>query len=396
MSTKAILSLQEKVKNRFNSPVGSLKSFHQLALETGLSVQTLRRFFGKISGGNSLSYSTLSLLAKYCGYLDWEHFYKDYFENTESNLEKDKEYIRNMSVFFEAGQKHDIDYYRDTAITDTLNGYAKIIYKSEDTLVYFHHQYSQNNWATDYIYAWIPNYNLFAQDYYRKIIRQKADLTTNPIVRLSQLNFLLFGDFLSCGNVKYTPTESEWERTYNNYRKLHFYMPFHEMRYTSLKLIRAFGNEDFSEYKQILENYLLELKEKVNTDFQMQELKLFLANTIILLGDISAAYKLIEEFPLDGLHDVTDSLHYYGVNTSFAMNTINLINVLKHNKIFIDLEAAPDENDFLYHDYNAHFQNIISCHLNKGNNSLKQDTFTLIQKTNYRVFSDVEYRLNIK
>jgi len=74
MSTKTILSLQEKVKSSFNSPVGSLKSLQQLALVTGLSVQTLRRFFGKISGGNSLSYSTLSLLAKYCGYLDWEHF----------------------------------------------------------------------------------------------------------------------------------------------------------------------------------------------------------------------------------------------------------------------------------------------------------------------------------
>ena len=396
MSTKAMFSLQEKVKNRFNSPVGSLKSFQLLALETGLSVQTLRRFFGKISGGNSLSYSTLSLLAKYCGYLDWEHFYKDYLENTESNLEKDKEYIRNMSVFFEAGQKHDIDYYRDTAITDTLNGYVKIIYKSEDTLVYFHHQYSQNNWATDYIYAWIPNYNLFAQDYYRKIIRNKADTTTSPIVRLSQLNFLLFGDFLSCGNVKYTPTEAEWEKTYNDYRKLRFYMPFHEMRYTSLKLIRAFGNGDFSEYNKILENYLLELEEKINTDFQRQELKLFLANTIILLGDISTAYKLIEEFLLDGLQDETNSLHYYGVNRSFVMNTINLINVLKQNRIVNIVEGTSDKNDFLYRDYNAHFQNIISYLVNKGSNSLKQDTACLVQKTNYRVFSNVEYRLKIK
>lgn len=115
-----------------------------------------------------------------------------------------------------------------------------------------------------------------------------------------------------------------------------------------------------------------------------------------MLGDISTAYKLIEEFPLDGLNDVTDSLHYYGVNTLFVMNTINLLNVLKHNKILIDLEATPEENDFLYHDYIAHFQNIISCHLNKGDNSLKQDTFTLIQKTNYRVFSNVGFRHNIK
>lgn len=396
MSTKAILSLQEKVKNKFNSPVGSLKSFQQLAIDTGLSVQTLRRFFGKITGGKSLSYSTLSLLAKYCGYLDWDHFYKDDFENTEPNLEKDKEYIRNMSVFFEAGQKHDIDYYRDTAITDTLNGYAKIIYKSEDTLVYFHHQYSKNNWATDYIYAWIPNYNLFAQDYYRKIIRNKADSTANPIVRLSQLNFLLFGHFLSCGNVKYTPTEAEWEKAYNDYRKLHFYMPFHEMRYTSLKLIRAFGNGDFSEYKQILENYLLELKEKVNTDFQMQELKLFLANTIVLLGDIFTANKLTEEFPMDGLHDVTDSLHYYGVNRSFVMNTINFINVLKHYKILIDLKAEPYENDFLYHDYNKHLECIISSLARKPSGFLDENTTSLVQKTNYQIFSNMAHRLVIK
>ena len=195
-----------------------------------------------------------------------------------------------MSVLFEAGQKHDIDYYRDTAITDALNGYAKIIYKSEDTLVFFHHQYSQNNWATDYIYAWIPNYNLFAQDYYRKVIRNKAGSTTNPIVRLSQLNFLLFGDFLSCGNVKCTPTESEWEKSNNDYRKLRIYMSFHEMRYTSLKLIRAFRNAHLNEYNQTLGNYLLDLKENVTSDFQRQELKLFLANTVLdqeqFLGDL--------------------------------------------------------------------------------------------------------------
>ena len=40
--------LKISIKNTFSKPLNSIKSFEELAHETNVSSQTLRRFFGKI------------------------------------------------------------------------------------------------------------------------------------------------------------------------------------------------------------------------------------------------------------------------------------------------------------------------------------------------------------
>ena len=77
------------------------------------------------------------------------------------------------------------------------------------------------------------------------------------------------------------------------------------------------------------------------------------------------------------------------------MNTLNLINVLKQSRIINIVKGTSVKNDFLYKNYNAHFQNIISFLASKKSGFLDSNTPTLVQKTNYQIFSNIEYRLVI-
>lgn len=136
--------LKISIKNTFSKPLNSIKSFEELAHETNVSSQTLRRFFGKIDKEKGISKTSLSLLCIYVGYNDWDNFLKNYETQICVN-DTDKNYIENMAVFFRNGEKYNINYHQNTLTADTLNDYAKIIYKSKENIEYFYQLYHENN-----------------------------------------------------------------------------------------------------------------------------------------------------------------------------------------------------------------------------------------------------------
>ena len=89
----------------------------------------MRRFFGKIEQHNKTSTTTLSLLSKFVGFQDWTTFLQE-LQNENKISEREKVAIENMSVFFKNGEKYNTDYFQETNTVDTLNDYAKIIYKN--------------------------------------------------------------------------------------------------------------------------------------------------------------------------------------------------------------------------------------------------------------------------
>ena len=95
--------LKHAIKDRFGKPLNSVKSFEELAVSTRLSVQTLRRFFGKIDLDKNVGFTSLSLLCKYVGFEDWQAF-SSYIIQLDSVSNKDKNYIESMSAFFENGE----------------------------------------------------------------------------------------------------------------------------------------------------------------------------------------------------------------------------------------------------------------------------------------------------
>lgn len=350
LNSEAKEELKTLVKRKFSKPLDSLKSFEELSEETKLSVQTLRRIFGKIEANKNTFTSSLSLLCKYVEYQDWETFIATY--TIEKNIAVDhKMLIDSMSVFFKNGEKYNTDYFQKTSIVDTLNDYAKIIYSSKENLEYFYKIYKNNNWATDYILAWIPNYNFFGQDWFRKILQDKLQRTNISHVKLSQSNFLCFGAFLSENQSEFNDHFQNIEVHYQNSKKDFNYLPYHEMRYTTVRLM---SNPENSE--KLIFDYLQKLEMQNYPKENYQELLIFFANTLFWLEKHEEAYEILKKAKsyLEQFNQKS-ILHYYGMNMAFVKITFSLIYLANKSRNIENFKIKnsdfSDYADLLYHDY---------------------------------------------
>ncbi|MDO5510142.1 MAG: hypothetical protein Q4F57_05560 [Weeksellaceae bacterium] len=345
------------MKTEFAKPLNSQKSFEELADLTLLSSQTLRRFFGKIEQHNRTSTTTLSLLSRFVGYQDWNQFLQ-YHTNEKSISVKDKTAIENMAVFFTNGEKYNTDYFQKTITVDTLNDYARVIYAKQENVQYFYQLYCKNNWATDYILSWIPNYNYYGKRWFREILQDKMLRTEKAHVRLAQGNFIHFGAWLSEDrDFDYTASYDRLKIFYKAYKKEFDYMPYHEMRFCTISLIEAKRNG--KPVEKTVATYLKTLREKGFSAEGNLELLTFYCNTLFWLQEYEIAYQIIQEikptynnFQND---DAKDFLHYFGVNRAFVKITFALVYLANDNLDVGDFELQHgdfnDEADFLFHDY---------------------------------------------
>lgn len=378
------------VRSKFAKPLNSQKSFEELSELTNLSSQTLRRFFGKIEQHNNTTTTTLSLLSKFVGYQDWSSFLQD-FHNENKISERVKIAIENMNVFFRNGEKYNTDYFQETNTVDTLNDYAKIIYASKENLEYFYKLYQNNNWATDYILGWIPNYNYYGQDWFRKILLDKSEKTKISHVKLSQTNFLHFGAFLSNCDFDFEENFSRLQNYYSDYKKDFDYMPYHEMRFCTIRLIEAKRkNEPIT---KIIWEYLECLKSQNYTKTNFHEILIFFCNSLFWLQEFEIAFGIINEAKtyLKDLmkQNKQNSFHYFGINRAFVKTTFALIYIANNQEIKdfeIKNEDFNDYADLLYHEY-IQIMYLSKCILSENRLEHKKKLFAnlkaIVEKTNY-------------
>jgi hypothetical protein len=396
--------LKSLVRTKFAKPLNSQKSFEELSELTKLSAQTLRRFFGKIEHNNKTTTTTLSLISQFVGFQDWTNFLEN-FENGKNISERDKIAIENMSVFFKNGEKYNTDYFQKTSIVDTLNDYAKTIYASKENVEYFYKLYQNNNWATDYILAWIPNYNFYGQEWFRKMLLDKSQKTKISHVKLSQTNFLYFGSFLSNSDFDFSENFERLQNYYSEYKKDFGYMPYHEMRFCTILLIEA-KRKSIPIEKIILE-YLQNLKSQNYQAANYQELLIFFCNTLFWLQEYEFAFDIINSAKpyLKNLEKLSEqnSIHYYGINRAFVKTTFALI-YLANKKEIEDFELkTSDFNDYadlLYQDY-IQVMYLSKCILSERGLEHKKKIFAelklYVEKTNYaKIYTiledlDIEY-----
>lgn len=382
--------LKSLIRTQFAKPLNSQKSFEELSELTNLSSQTLRRFFGKIDPQNKTSTTTLSLLSKFVGFQDWSNFLQ-VFQDESQILDRNKIAIENMSVFFRNGEKYNTDYFQKTNTVDTLNDYAKIIYASKENVEYFHKLYQDNNWATDYILAWIPNYNFYGRDWFRKILLDKSQRTKISHVKLSQANFLHFGAFLSNSNFDFTKNFSKLQNYYSDYKKDFIYLPYHEMRFCTIRMIEAKRKNEPVE--KIIFEYLVCLKSQNYSNNNYQELLIFFCNTLFWLQEFEIAYQIIKEaksyLKNSQNSNKPNSFHYFGINLAFVKITFALIYITNNQEINdfeIQNEDLNDYTDLLFHDY-IQVLYITKCILTENGLEHKKDLFfeleTFVEKTNY-------------
>lgn len=397
-SESAKNKLKSLIRTKFAKPLSSQKSFEELSELTFSSAQTLRRFFGKIEQHNKTSTTTLSLLSKFVGFQDWTNFLQE-FENENIISQRDKTAIENMHLFFKNGQKYNTDYFQETNTVDTLNDYAKIIYANKENVEFFYKLYQDNNWATDYILAWIPNYNYYAQDWFRKILFDKSQTTKISHVKLAQANFLHLGAFLSNSDFDFDENYLRLQTYYSEYKREFGYMPYHEMRFCTIELIEA--KRKNKPVEKIIFEYLKGLKSQKYSTQNYQELLIFFCNTLFWLQEFEIAFHILSEaksyVKILQNADRQTSFHYYGINKAFVKITFALIfiaNRQEANEFEIENEDFSDYADLLYHDY-IQVLYLSRCILSNSGLEHKRSLFselkTVVQKTNYnRIYHVLE------
>lgn len=390
--------LKSLIRTKFAKPLNSQKSFEELADLTNLSSQTLRRFFGKIEQHNKTSTTTLSLLSKFVGFQDWTTFLQE-LQNANKISERDKVAIENMSVFFKNGEKYNTDYFQETNTVDTLNDYAKIIYANKQNVEYFYKLYHENNWVTDYILAWIPNYNFYGQNWFRKILFDKSQKTKISHVKLSQTNFLHLGAFLSNSNFDFDENFSRLQNYYLEYKKDFVYMPYHEMRFCTICLIEAKRKNEPVE--KIIFDYIECLKSRKFSPENFQELLIFFCNTLFWLEEFEIAFQIINEAKSYlKKSNKPNSFHYFGINKAFVKTTFALIylaNKKEINEFDFQNDDFNDYADLLYHDYIQIMylaKSILSQKGSENKKSIFAQLEKIVQKTNYTKIYDLLERLD--
>lgn len=324
------------------------------------------------------------------GFRDWQDFCQ---RSEDSGQARDHAAIENMGVFFRNGKKYRTDYYRNTSTVATLNDYADVIYRTRENTEYFYELYGHNSWATDYIFCYIPNYNLYGQDWFRAMMLDKYQRSDCSHIRLALNNFLYFGAFLAEDNVSFVPTIVELRKNYEAAVKDHGYLPYHEMRYHTILLIHARKTGSAKDFRQICRRYLQGLDAQAYTEVQKAELIVFFCNTLVWLEEYETAYGLLKTYVFrEGVSLMSEPLplHFSGICPAFVNVTAELIMAMNGDSSgsgaatgFRDLDLC---NATLYRDYISMLDLILTLKREKrqkNREKILEHLEELARKTNY-------------
>lgn len=395
--TRSELLLRVRIK--FVKPLDSTKSFEELSDQTNVSVQTLRRLFGKIKSSHKTNRSTLSMLCQYIGQKDWDTFRLS-LQSTGQLSKEDKSVIDAMELFFKNGEKYKEEYHQSTTTVGTLNEYTRYVYKSVDHFKYFYEKYYENEWAVEYFLAWVPNYNLFGTPVLRQAMEVLLKRTSVNHVKLSQTNLLCFGAFMASDKAEFSRHFKTLSGIYEAYQADGDYMPYHEMRYTTVQLMDAKTKPNL-----IIRNYLKYLEEQNLSSDHKQELLVFLANTLIWLRLYDEGFELLQQAksfyePLQKKMEKS-YVHYFGMNLAFLKVSFALLHkaVDKPLPPKFEMESSDftDEADLLYREYTKGLYLVYSILLVKSiakKQSLMKELSEVIEKTHYtrlyKILSDLD------
>ena len=169
-----ITKLQTEVNRAFGRTVTSVYDFEQLAEKIQLSVQTLRRFYGKIDKDKQLSTTSLNLICNYIGYADWQSFCNPiaYSQPNTHHL---------INAFYDTVAFSGATFF-DQKLRDTHEAYAELILKDIPYAYSFLERYKAHPVITQSLYPWFPYYDQMAHPSYVQLIEHY--LTTNPLEHL--------------------------------------------------------------------------------------------------------------------------------------------------------------------------------------------------------------------
>jgi hypothetical protein len=185
------------------------------------------------------------------------------------------------------------------------------------------------------------------------------------------------------------------DKIFKKYRENYRYMPYHEMRYHTIKLIYAKRNNDCDEFYTIVKDYVDGLENSELEEIHQQEMLIFFCNTLLCLQEYDLAYQYLQKaksffkyFPT--MKEKQKTMHFFGINMVFVKTTFALAWVANQDSKIDDFELTDsDFNDItglLYNDY-IKIMYLAKCIISEKGLAKKKNLFKelhpLVEKTNY-------------
>ena len=395
-----IIRLQNEVNRVFGKVVTSVADFEQLAEQVRLSLQSLRRFYGKIDKDKELSTSSLNLICAYIGVPDWESFCKGaVVQNLDSH--------RIINTFYDTVAFSNASFF-DARLRDTHEAYAEIILQDIPYAYTFLERYRSYPKITQSLYPWFPYYDRMAQSDYIHLI--ETYLKTQPLDHLMvcQNSFLAYGTFCSLGMgegesiiEKYTKEADKYiESVWQEYPDSFFHYP--ETRYTIAKVAQAYLNHNEQEAIRVAEAALernLRAKPLYVFDeyFQTPDILVSkLCNALIWMGKIDFAIEIYstysqELFLSKDPVEQQSKTFVYERDTNFAAQTVDILRLFAPSIPILESKRQPHWKTKRYEQVQQFLIALKACPRTKLTQKriLKEHLRALAKELNYGVVEEL-------
>lgn len=394
-----ITKLQTEVNRAFGRTVTSVYDFEQLAEKIQLSVQTLRRFYGKIDKDKQLSTTSLNLICNYIGYADWQSFCNPIAcsqPNTHSLI----------NAFYDTVAFSGATFF-DQKLRDTHEAYAELILKDIPYAYSFLERYKAHPVITQSLYPWFPYYDQMAHPSYVQLIEHY--LTTNPLehLRVCQNSFLAYGAFFASNGETINKVEKyvknadkHIESIYKEYPDSFFHYP--ETRYTIAKIIQAHLHGDENQVVRIAEAAL-------NRNLSAKPLHVFgeyfhtpdiliskLCNALIWMGKIDFATEIYKSFSKE-LFLSEDPVEHQSKNfvyerdTNFAAQTVEMLHLFDDSIPLLESKRQPHWKTQYYEEIQQYLIALKRTKKTKlsQRHAIKEQLQQLAKKLNYGIVDNI-------
>lgn len=185
-----VQELRREFEEIYFSTVSTTKGLEALAVNIGISKNSMRRFLGKIQDNTKLRDSTLSLIAQRLGYKD----YRDFCNSV--GREKYKLDFELLDIYYGIvkGQGTSLN---ETRFQLANYYFAEKIISNHQNLKEFVKRFAQNEEALEYVLAWHPSYENVAHKHYQDALFNFAKITSKAHIKVFALSFVYFGKFMS-------------------------------------------------------------------------------------------------------------------------------------------------------------------------------------------------------
>ncbi len=385
--------LREEFEEIYFSNIATTKGLESLAVNMGVSKNSLRRFLGKIKNDSKLRVSTLNLIAVRLGY----HNFQDFCERSGSStptLDFDL-----LDIYYGTVKG------RGTSLNETrfqkANYYfAKKIVSHPGNLTEFVKRFATNEEALEYVFAWHPSYEHIANRNYQEALLYLAKISRKAHVKVFALSFVYFGKFMS---ENLTETEAidlmhSIEKHFVKMRKEDFEV-FPEARYSTVKSIHRhiFGDPSKSDFFPLLPHpdyTFIHSRPLIDQIIYTS----YVGNMLTILKDYNTAEMLIGDAPTEKALKIFEDenplfrchVHLYRITLALVMFHIGKV---KEAMYMFD-QLLVNSTDVMHYSFDSkiyfelQYYNL-GCKLYPKREDFHQKYRLLLQRTKFSYLSNI-------